>query len=358
MTPSRPIQARISGAAMAHNLAVAKRHAAKAKVLAVLKANAYGHGLLRAAAALRSAEGFAMLDLGDAVRLREAGFAHRLVLLEGFFRAQELAEFSRYRLAAVVHRAGQLEMLERARLATPIDILLKLNSGMNRLGFSKQEWPGALERVRHCGSVNGVTLMTHFACADDERGIAEQLALFERCCKGEKLARSMANSATILRYPEAHGDWVRPGIMLYGSSPFADQSAQALDLKPAMTLESEIIAIQNLEPGDAVGYGATFRAERPMRIGVVACGYADGYPRHSPSGTPVLVDGRRTATVGRVSMDMLMVDLTYLLTADIGSKVVLWGQGLPVDEVATHAGTVSYELLCALAPRVPVIEVD
>jgi alanine racemase len=327
-------------------------------VLAVIKANAYGHGLLRVAAALRSAEGFAMLDLGDAVRLREAGFAHRIVLLEGFFRATELAEFSRYRLAAVVHRAGQLEMLERARLATPIDILLKLNSGMNRLGFSKQEWPDALQRVRRCGSVNGVTLMTHFACADDEGGIAEQLALFERCCKGEKLPRSVANSATILRYREAHGDWVRPGIMLYGSSPFADQSAQALDLKPAMTLESEIIAVQNLEPGDAVGYGATFRAQRPMRIGVVACGYADGYSRHSPSGTPVLVDGRRTATVGRVSMDMMMVDVTYLITADIGSKVVLWGEGLPVDEVAAHAGTVSYELLCALAPRVPVVEVD
>ena len=229
---------------------------------------------------------------------------------------------------------------------------------MNRLGFSKHEWRDALERARRCSAVSGVTLMTHFACADDERGIGEQLAVFERCCDGEKLARSMANSAALLRYPEAHGDWVRPGIMLYGSSPFADQSAQALDLKPVMTLESEIIAVQNVDPGEAVGYGATFRAERPMRIGVVACGYADGYPRHCPSGTPVLVDGRRTSTVGRVSMDMLMVDLTYLLPADIGSKVVLWGEGLPVDEVATHAETVSYELLCALAPRVPVVETD
>ncbi|MSQ58595.1 MAG: alanine racemase [Betaproteobacteria bacterium] len=358
MAPSRPIQASISSAALAHNLMVAKRHAAKSKVLAVIKANAYGHGLLRAAAALRGADGFAMLDLSDAVRLREAGFADRIVLLEGFFRATELAELSRYRLAAVVHRAGQMEMLEGARLPAPIDILLKLNSGMNRLGFPKQEWRDALERARRCASVSGVTLMTHFACADDERGIGEQLAVFERCCEGVQLARSMANSATILRYPQAHGDWVRPGIMLYGSSPFADQSAQALDLKPAMTLASEIIAVQDLEPGDAVGYGATFRADRPMRIGVVACGYADGYPRHCPSGTPVLVDGRRTSTVGLVSMDMLMVDLTYLLAANVGSKVVLWGEGLPVDEVATHAGTVSYELLCALAPRVPIAEVD
>lgn len=336
---------------------MAKRYAPTSKLLAVVKANAYGHGLLRAASALRSADGFAMLDLDDAVRLREAGYAHRIVMLEGFFYPNELAEFSRYRLTAVVHRAGQLEMLDQAHIPAPIDIMLKLNSGMNRLGFGAGQWQGSLERAKRCAAVNSITLMTHFACADDARGIDEQLACFERHSAGLGHARCMANSATILRYPQAHGDWVRPGIMLYGSSPFADQSAESLGLRPAMQFESEIIATQNLNPGDTVGYGASFRAQRPMRIAIVACGYADGYPRHAPSGTPVLVDGRRTQTVGRVSMDTLAVDVTYLIAADVGTSVVLWGEQLSVDEVAACAGTVSYELLCALAARVPSVDV-
>lgn len=358
LNASRPIRATISATALRHNLARARHFAGHAKVLAVLKASAYGHGLLRAASALRSADGFALLDLGDAIRLREAGFAHRIVMLEGFFSAAELPEYSRYRLTAVVHREGQLAALEEARLAAPVDIMLKLNTGMNRLGFAPAVWADVVERVRRAAAVNAVTVMTHFACADDDRGISEQLAVFGRHCEGLPWPRSMANSATLMRYPEGHGDWVRPGIMLYGSSPFADQSALDLDLRPAMMLESEIIGIQNVMPGESIGYGATFRVERPMRIAVVACGYADGYPRHAPSGTPVQVGGQRTQTVGRVSMDMLMVDVTYLLTATIGTRVVLWGDGLPVDEVARAAGTVSYELLCALAPRVPVIETD
>lgn len=357
LTP-RPIRARISTSALQHNLARARHYAGHAKVLAVVKADAYGHGLLRTAAALRGADGFAMLDLNDAIRLREAGFAHRIVMLEGFFGAGELPEYSRFRLTAVVHREGQLAALEKARLAAPLDIMLKLNTGMNRLGFAPATWADAVARVRDSASVNAVTAMTHFACADDARGIGAQLAVFEQHCADLPWQRSMANSATLIRHPAGHGDWVRPGIMLYGCSPFADEGAEQLGLRSAMTLESEIIAIQELAPGDSVGYGAGFRAEAPMRIAVVACGYADGYPRHAPTGTPVLVGGQRTRTLGRVSMDMMMVDVTYRLPAGIGTRVELWGPDLNVDEVARAAGTVGYELLCALAPRVPVIEVD
>ncbi len=233
-------------------------------------------------------------------------------------------------------------------------MFLKLNTGMNRLGLTAAELRPALARLQASRNVGEITLMTHFACADDERGIAWQLERFEAATAGLDLPVSLANSAALLRYPHAARDWVRVGIMLYGASPFADESAAALGLEPAMTLESRLIATHTLAAGEAVGYGATFRAEGPMRIGVVACGYADGYPRHAATGTPVLVDGRRTRTLGRVSMDMLCVDLTDLPGAGIGSAVVLWGEGLPVEEVAAAAGTISYELLCALAPRVPV----
>jgi alanine racemase len=205
--------------------------------------------------------------------------------------------------------------------------------------------------------VGRITLMTHFACADEAQGIATQLACFNSLATGLGAPRCLANSAAILRYPESHGDWVRPGIMLYGSSPFADVSAASLDLKPVMTLTSAIIGVQELQAGEAAGYGATFRAQQPTRIGIVACGYADGYPRHAPTGTPVLVNGQRCCTLGRVSMDMLCVDLTGIPGAGVGSPVTLWGKGLPVEEVAAAAGTISYELLCALAPRVPVVEI-
>jgi alanine racemase len=216
-----------------------------------------------------------------------------------------------------------------------------------------------MEQLRRHRAVREITLMTHFANADDARGIAGPLALFNDVAGTYRVARSLANSATLLRYPEAHGDWVRPGIMLFGASPFppGDEqwvSAQQLGLKPAMTLSSRIIATQALRSGDEVGYGGMFRAEHSMRIGIVACGYGDGYPRHAPNGTPVLVDGQRTGTVGRVSMDMLYVDLSTLPQADVGSPVVLWGKGMPIEEVAHAAGTISYELMCALTPRVPV----
>jgi len=354
----RPIRARICASALAENLAQARHFAGGTKVLAVVKANAYGHGLLRTAAALRGADGFAMLDLPDAVRLRDAGFAHRIVLLEGFFSPAELPELARLRLTPVVHREDQLAALETARLTAPIDIMLKLNTGLNRLGFAPSEWAKVVARAQQASAINAITLMTHFARGEDQNGIDEQLTLFERACASYGLPRSLANSGALIRHPRARADWVRPGIMLYGSSPLPDQDARALGLRPAMALESELIAIQNLDVGDTVGYGGVFRATQPMRIGIVACGYADGYPRHAPSGTPVVVGGRRTTTVGRVSMDMLAVDITLLMTADVGTPVQLWGDSMPIDEVARAAGTVSYELMCALAPRVPVVEVD
>lgn len=355
---SRPTRALIHRSALRANLAVARGCNPHARMLAVVKANAYGHGLMRAAAALAEADGYAVLDLDAAAQLRDAGYNSRIVLLEGFFDAGELLHFADYRLTAVVHSLEQVEAIEQVHVPRPIDVMVKLNSWMNRLGFSEAKFAAALSRLRECDNVAEIIVMTHFACAEDDKGVDWQLEMFRRVTAEARLPVSLANSATIVRYPELAADWARPGIMLYGASPFAERSAQQLGLRPAMTLSSRIIATQTLEPGAAVGYGASFVARERMRIGVVACGYADGYPRHAPSGTPVLVAGCRSSLVGRVSMDMMCVDLTHLAHAGIGAEVVLWGQGLPVEEVAAAAGTVSYELLCALAPRVPVVEVE
>ncbi|OGA31283.1 MAG: alanine racemase [Betaproteobacteria bacterium RIFCSPLOWO2_12_FULL_62_13b] len=357
----RPIRASFKLSALRHNLGVARRHAPKSKIWAVVKANAYGHGLERVAQALAAAEGYALLDLNEAVRLREAGISKPILLLEGVFQPADFALVDRYALALVVHDAEQILMLERARLSSQIALLLKLNTGMNRLGFAGAQVRAAYGRLEASGKAAAISLMTHFADADGPAGVAAQLARFSEWTAGLQGEVTLANSAAILRYPESHADWVRPGIMLYGCSPFAELSAQELGLHPVMSLTSEIVAIQELRPGDRVGYGGTFEATRPMRIGVVACGYADGYPRHAPGfsdrSTPIVVAGKRTTTVGRVSMDMFCVDLSAIPEAHVGSPVILWGEGLSADEVAASAGTVSYELLCALAARVPVVEV-
>lgn len=324
--------------------------------MAVIKANGYGHGLLRVARALAAADGFAVLTVQEALALREEGYDHPILLLEGCFGADELPRIAQHRLSMVVHSAEQIDMLKRFGGTAKVDVFLKCNSGMNRLGFCAAEFGAALSRLRECPSIGRITLMTHFATADEEAGIAAPLALFGGASAGQEYPRSLANSAAILRYPQAHGDWVRPGIMLYGASPFHGESAQSLGLQPAMTLASEVIAMQHLQPGAALGYGAAFVADRQMRVGVVACGYADGYPRHAPTGTPILVAGQRSRTLGRVSMDMLFADLSDIPDAGIGSPVTLWGEGMPVEEVASAAGTISYELLCARAARVPVIE--
>lgn len=357
---ARPIQAHIDPSALEDNLRVARRAAPSARIMAVIKADGYGHGLLRVAEALSAADGFALLDIRDAVHLREAGFRQVLLLLEGAFNADEMPVVARHDLACVIHSAWQIPLLDAYPGREKLDVWLKVNSGMNRLGFVPQQAAQAMEQLRRNRAVRGVTLMTHFANADEARGIAGPLALFNDFAAPYRVPRSLANSAALLRYPEAHGDWVRPGLMLYGASPFAPgsgerSSAQRLGLRPAMTLRSRIIAVQELRAGDEIGYGAMFRADRDMRVGIVACGYADGYPRHAPNGTPLLVDGQRAQTLGRVSMDMLYADLSRLPQAGIGSAVTLWGEGMPVEEVAHAAGTASYELLCALTARVPVV---
>jgi len=353
----RPIRATISAAALSHNLMVAKAHAAGAKVWAVIKANAYGHGIERAARAFDLAEGYAVLDFQEAARLRVAGVAKPVLMLEGIFKAVDVPLLAKYALTPVIHNPEQVEMLRLADLGGEIDVYLKVNSGMNRLGFNVDSVRPAYNALRMHPQVKAITLMTHFADADGATGIKAQVEWFEQIVKPfEVKSRSLANSAALIKFPEARGDWVRPGIMLYGCSPFADRTAESLGLKPAMTLASEIIATQHLQPGERVGYGFSYEAVGELTIGIVACGYADGYPRHAPSGTPVLVNGKRTRTVGRVSMDMMAVDITDIPEAYIGTPVTLWGDGLSADEVGAAAGTLSYELLTKLTSRVPVSE--
>lgn len=351
----RPIQVHINPDALENNLRVARRATPSARIMAVIKADGYGHGLLRVAEALSAADGFALLDIHDATQLREAGYRQKILLLEGAFGTEDMALIAQYDLACVIHGAWQIALLDACSGKNSLDVWLKVNSGMNRLGFAPQQAAQAMEQLRRQRAVRDITLMTHFANADEARGIAEPLALFNDFAASYRMPRSLANSAALLRYPETHGDWVRPGLMLYGASPFTEVSAQQLGLQPAMTLRSRIIAVQELRAGDEIGYGGLFQADHAMRVGIVACGYADGYPRHAPTGTPLLVDGQRAQTLGRVSMDMLCADLSALPQAGVGSAVTLWGEGLPVEEVARAAGTISYELLCALAARVPVV---
>jgi alanine racemase len=362
---SRPIRARLDWSALRHNFQVVRRHAGHARVWSVVKADAYGHGLLAVAHALSDAtDGFALVELEGAMALRDAGISHPILMLEGPYQADELPLFAELDLIPVLHTMWQVDALVDAGLPMRLPVYLKLNTGMNRLGFNEDEFATALSRLVAAECVASVSLMSHFADADEARGIQQQLERFRVMAGGRDLPVSLANSAALLRFPDAVGDWVRPGIMLYGSSPFPDmQSAAALGLQAVMTLESELIAVRELEPGDAVGYGSSFVADQPMRVGVVACGYADGYPRHAPTGTPVQLAGRRTRTLGRVSMDKICVDLSGLpATVGVGETVTLWGgQGdmhLPADEVAAAAGTVAYELFCALAPRVPVVDVN
>ena len=353
---ARPIQASFDLAALKNNFAIARRHAGSAAIMAVIKANAYGHGLLRVARTLADADGFALLELDEAVRLRDAGYRQRILLLEGFFSASELPEIVHHGFAIMLHAREQLQMLRLLRADKKIDVFLKFNTGMNRLGFPAIDAGNVIEELKGLPCVGEVVLTTHFSDAEGVSGVDWQMREFENRVARPGYARSLANSAALLRFPETRGDWVRPGLMLYGASPLEDASALKLGLKPVMTLKSVIIAIQQLKRGDSVGYGGLFSADRNMRIGVVACGYADGYPRHAYNGAPVLIEGVLVPMAGRVSMDMVCVDLTNVPHARLGSPAVLWGEGLPVEEVAAAAGTVSYELLCALARRVPVHE--
>jgi alanine racemase len=363
----RPIEALIHTEALAHNLRRARAAAPDARVWAVVKANAYGHGIERVYEGFRGADGFALLDLAEAERVRGLGWRGPILLLEGVFEPRDLELCSRLDLWHVVHADAQIDWLAAHKTQRPHRVFLKLNSGMNRLGFAPAAYRSAWARLNALPQVDEISLMTHFSDADGERGIAHQVQVFAEATRDLPGERSLANSAATLRHAAAadvRADWIRPGILSYGSSPdFPEHDIAHWDLQPTMTLRAKLIGVQQLQPGEAVGYGSSFRAEAPLRVGVAACGYADGYPRHCGTGTPVLVDGVRTRTLGRVSMDMLAVDLTPVPHAGLGSEVTLWGRGphgsmLPIDEVARAAGTVGYELMCALAPRVPVTVTD
>lgn len=356
----RPLFVTIDISAMKHNLARAKASVPHAKVWGVVKANAYGHGLARGMRGLAAADGLALVELHDAVRLREMGWRKPILLLEGFFSPGDLAIVAQYQLDSCIHCIEQIDMLERADVKLSLNAHLKMNTGMNRLGFVPDKYRAAYARLRAIPALRQIVLMTHFANADEDKHhrlqVGEQVRRFQEGAEGLPGERSLSNSAGTLLYPQLGSDWVRPGIMLYGASP-GGKTAEQFGLLPAMTLRSEIIGVQAIEKGESVGYGSRFQASAPMKIGVLACGYADGYPRHATDGAPVLVDGCKTHIVGRVSMGLIGVDLTPVPGAGVGSQVTLWGEGLPIDDVAGAAGTIGYELMCALATRVRVVEV-
>ena len=363
----RPIFATVHAAALSHNLARCRSAAPDARVWAVVKANAYGHGIERVFDALRSADGFALLDLAEAQRLRALDWRGPILLLEGCFELRDLELCSRLGLWHTVHCDEQIAMLAAHKTQLPHRVFLKMNSGMNRLGFKPERYRAAWTRLNALPQVEEISLMTHFSDADGPKGIAAQLQAFEAVTHDLPGERTLSNSAALLRHGAAIGeksDWVRPGIAVYGSAPdFPAHTAADWGLLPTLTLASKVIGIQHLQAGDTVGYGSSFTADGPIRIGVVACGYADGYPRHCTTGTPVLVSGVRCRMVGRVSMDMITVDLTPVPAEGMGADVTLWGRSasgviLSIDEIAGAAGTVGYELMCALAPRVPVVVGD
>ena len=355
----RPLQASIDSQALIHNFKQAKAYSSHSKVMSVLKANAYGHGLIEVARSLNQSDGFSVLTLTEAIELREYGFNQEILMLEGFFQAYEVPIAAQLNIGVAMHNQEQLNFILNEKPKKPIDIHLKINTGMNRLGFLPKDLPAIMKVITNSPFIGKIILMTHFSNADEAVGISSQMRVFNSI-KSENLDRSVANSAALIRYPESRLEWVRPGIMLYGASPFEDTSAKALNLVPVMTLKSKIIAIQLIKKGESVGYGSSFFAKSPMKIAVVACGYADGYPRHAVTGTPVMVDNVITSTVGRVSMDMLYVDITHLENAVIGSDVELWGKNIPVDAVAKKSGTVGYELLCSISStkRVPLRYLD
>lgn len=351
---SRPIIATVNQQALQHNLEIIRQKAQGAKIWSVVKANAYGHGIDRCLAGLSATDGFGLLNYEEAILLREKGWQKPILLLEGFFKPQDLALLDQYRLTTSVHSEWQIEALAKATLSAPLNIYVKVNSGMNRLGFRPQQLKQVWQRLAALPNVGDMTLMTHFACGEDPEGVSEPLAKLDAASQGMNISRCFANSAATLWHPQTHHQWVRPGIITYGASPSGRwQDIADTGLKPVMQLHSEIIGVQSLNAGEGVGYGYRYHAPGEQRIGVVACGYADGYPRHAPTGTPVAVDGILTHTVGRVSMDMIMVDLTACPQAGIGSRVELWGEQVPIDDVAQPCDTVGYELMCAVAPRVP-----
>ncbi|RBJ83448.1 alanine racemase [Pseudomonas sp. MWU12-2534b] len=352
----RPARALIDLQALRHNYQLA-REVSGVRALAVIKADAYGHGAVRCAQALEAeADGFAVACIEEALELRAAGIGAPILLLEGFFEASELALIVEHDFWCVVHSLWQLEAIEQTAVAKPLTVWLKLDSGMHRVGLHPKDYQAAYQRLQASGKVEKIVLMSHFARADelDCPRSSEQVAVFEAARQGLGAEISLRNSPAVMGWPSVPSDWVRPGIMLYGATPFEENNSVAERLQPVMTLESKVICVRELPAGEPVGYGAKFITDKPMRIGVVAMGYADGYPRHAPTGTPVLVDGQRSRLLGRVSMDMLCVDLTDVPQAGLGSSVELWGKNILASEVALAAGTIPYQLFCNLR-RVPLV---
>lgn len=348
-------QAQINGAALEHNLSRVKQLAPQAKILAMVKSNGYGHGVATVVNYLERADAFGLARLGEATRLRELGVKKPLVLMEGFLQQDELQAIDKYHLEVVIHQPWQVEMLEAYQFKKPVKVWLKVNTGMHRLGVEPEMCLALFQRLKASPQVDDdIHLMTHFACADERDSVMtrKQMTLFYDLVKELSSPRSLANSAGIIAWPDSHSDWVRPGLMLYGASPFSDKTAEDLALKPAMTLTSKLIAINKICKGQTVGYGATWTAPEDMVLGVVAIGYGDGYPRYARNGTPVLVAGHSCSLVGRVSMDMLTVDLRSYIDAKVGDNVTLWGEGLPVETIALWADTVPYTLLTGITSRV------
>ena len=349
------IRAVVDATALHHNLRQVRRAAPTSRVMAVIKANAYGHGMVPAAKALAEADGFAVARLGEGLALRAAGLANRILLLEGVFNAEQLAAAAQAQFELMVHSVEQLELLEALSGDAQVSAWIKVDSGMNRLGFRLEDFGAAYERLRRNVHVHAApTLVTHLASADDRRApqTRRQLDAFAAATAGYGGERSIANSAGILAWPTAHADWVRPGLMLYGVSPFPSGTGAGLELRPAMTLCTEVIAVKDVKAGETVGYGGAWTADRATRIAVVAAGYGDGYPRDAASGTPVLIGGRRAPLVWRVSMDMLTVDVTELPPVAVGDPVELWGKDIPVEEVALRAQAIAWDLLCGVSQRV------
>lgn len=353
---NRLIRAAIDTHALRHNLRTIRERGRSARVMAVVKANAYGHGLVPTALALAEADAFAVARLEEGMALRAAGITQPIVLLEGVFASEHLLEAARHGFDLVVHDPLQIELLEEYSGPQRFLLWIKIDTGMNRLGFRPEEFPAALERVRRLPAPPlEIRLLTHLARADeiDDTMTREQLSRFRIAASGLDYATSVANSAGLFGSVQLGCDWVRPGLALYGGSPFADRSGAQLGLRPVMTLETSVIATRKVAPGETVGYGGTWRASRDSVIAIVAAGYGDGVARNLPGGTPVLIEGQRAPLAGRVSMDMIAVDVTHLSAVHVGTQVVLWGPGLPVEEIARHAGTIPYELLCGVSQRVP-----
>jgi alanine racemase len=351
---TRPARACINLTALQHNFNRVNQSAPASRVMAIIKANAYGHGLTRIAQGLPQAAAFGVACVNEAITLREAGFDRRIVLLEGPFATDELRLISGYHLDVVIHHREQLAMLEKTSLRRPLNVWIKLDTGMNRLGFEPSGVPEVVTRLDNIDHIGERRFMSHLACADDSADdyTATQIERFRDSVGSLAGERSVANSAAVLAWKDAHFDWVRPGIMLYGASPLLGITAAALDLQPVMTLESALIAVNTHPKGARIGYGGDWVCPETMPVGVAAIGYGDGYPRHAPAGMPVLVNGKRAQLIGRVSMDMVCIDLRGHQDAAVGDTVTLWGEGLPVDEVAGMAGTIAYELLCRINSRV------